>query len=332
VNHKQGQTRAEILRQRRATRLNSLQAQQSTRSLNRGYRSSYSSLPPIVARSDSFEVAIPQTNKHRHSRKTRRFQATASLPSLQIRLAGLPKIRFGGRVFSALLAIGLIYTMYLLWTSPRFRIDQAQLKGNERITADEINNQLELSGQPIFLAVPSQIQRDLQANFPELSSVAVKISLPNRVSVTVSERQPLISWQQDGSYAWIDAQGIAFRPNGQVDGLIDVEASGAPPVTAQDDQESSASPQPFLSPDMVQTLQTLQSDAPEGTPILYDPQYGLGWKDSRGWQVYFGKTPEGITSKLRVYQALVDQLTKQGEPPTLISVAYPDAPFYRLGQ
>jgi cell division septal protein FtsQ len=330
VNRKPGLTRAEIVRQRRTARLSSLQAQQSTRVLHQSSVSAYSTLPPITARSESFSQPAPQTHR-RSRRRVRRFQATLSAPNIQIRMPALPNLRYGGRLFTALLVTGLLYAIYILWTSPSFRITQAQLKGNQRITADEINNELSLSGQPILLAVPGQIRRDLQASFPELSSVSVKVGLPNRLTVTVSERQPVISWQQDGSYAWIDAQGIAFRPNGQVEGLITVEASGAPPVLTQD-QEQPASLQPFISTEMVKALQTLQSQAPEGTPILYDPQYGLGWKDSRGWQVYFGQSPQDIALKLRVYQALVDQLTKQGEQPSLISVAYPDSPFYRLGQ
>ena len=36
--------------------------------------------------------------------------------------------------------------------------------------------------------------------------------------------------------------------------------------------------------------------------------------------------------KARVYQAMVDWLTQQGIRPTLINVAYPDAPFYRVEQ
>jgi hypothetical protein len=55
----------------------------------------------------------------------------------------------------------------------------------------------------------------------------------------------------------------------------------------------------------------------------------MGWKDNRGWEVYFGQNSGEMTLKLRIYQALQDDLTKKGITPSLISVAYPDAPFYR---
>jgi hypothetical protein len=33
-----------------------------------------------------------------------------------------------------------------------------------------------------------------------------------------------------------------------------------------------------------------------------------------------------------MYQAIVDNLTQRGISPTMVSVEYPNAPFYRLGQ
>ncbi len=63
--------------------------------------------------------------------------------------------------------------------------------------------------------------------------------------------------------------------------------------------------------------------------MIYDPQYGLGWQDPRGWSVYFGQNTQNIAMKLEVYQSLVENIISQGIQPTLISMAYPDAPFYK---
>jgi len=71
---------------------------------------------------------------------------------------------------------------------------------------------------------------------------------------------------------------------------------------------------------------------PEGTTLIYEPDYGLGWDDSRGWKVYFGKTTGDMSMKITMYQALVDNLTQRGVAPSMVSVEYPNAPFYRLGQ
>jgi hypothetical protein len=66
--------------------------------------------------------------------------------------------------------------------------------------------------------------------------------------------------------------------------------------------------------------------------MTYDPQDGLGWTDSRGWKVYFGTNAKDMPLKVRVYQSLVDSLMARGLYPAFISVAYPDAPYYRMAQ
>jgi hypothetical protein len=56
----------------------------------------------------------------------------------------------------------------------------------------------------------------------------------------------------------------------------------------------------------------------------------LGWKDNRGWLVFFGDTSRNINLKLHIYYSLVDDLIGRGIYPEYISMKFPDAPFYRL--
>jgi hypothetical protein len=88
----------------------------------------------------------------------------------------------------------------------------------------------------------------------------------------------------------------------------------------------------LLSPDAVTALQVITPYVPPGSALIYDPSYGLGWRDSRGWTAYFGQTTGDMSLKLQMYQTLVDSLAQRGLQPTLISVEYPDAPFYRVEQ
>jgi hypothetical protein len=66
--------------------------------------------------------------------------------------------------------------------------------------------------------------------------------------------------------------------------------------------------------------------------ILYDQEHGLGWNDPEGWQVYFGQDNGDIEMKLVVYKSLVEKLTQEGIFPTMISVDYVHAPYYRVEQ
>jgi hypothetical protein len=239
--------------------------------------------------------------------------------------------------------------MYLFWTLPEFRVTTARVTGNQRISADEINGVLGLSGYPIFLLVSDQIEVRVLRSYPELASVEVAISLPNLVTVNVTERQPVILWQQDGGYTWIDETGTAFRPRGDTPGLIVVQALSAPPArpepapldsSAGETEQAQMSapvdkpltPAPFISEETVKALVALAPHVPSGTPILYDPATGLSWADGHGWQAVFGLSGDDTETKVLVYQAMVDWLAQRGIRPILINVAYPSAPFYRVEQ
>lgn len=326
MSEKKTLSRSEAVRQRRQSRTKA-QARPQKRKSRAKRTGSYRELPPITARGVVNDFAIERRKKA----GSRRFNATAG--ALRPRTVSLPRvqIRVGWRLLSFFLVLLFGTGLYLFWTLPEFRVNSAQVTGNQRITADEINSALELNGRPIFLLTPDNIKEQTLQAYPELASVEVTIDLPNIVIVNVTERQPLILWQQDGGFTWIDETGTAFRPRGEAGGLIVVQALDAPPVlnVLEDDP---LTPPPFISEETVKAFTALAPYVPPGTPILYHPVTGLSWADGRGWQAVFGTSGEDTEIKIRVYQAMVDWLTQRGIQPVLINVAYPNAPFYRMEQ
>ncbi len=212
-----------------------------------------------------------------------------------------------------------------------FKTSGVTMTGNQFVLVEEVDSVLGLDGMHAFLIVPEEVETALRLNFPEILSAEVSVELPNRVVVNVTERQPVLRWEQGGAYTWVDAEGVAFRPRFEVGGLVVVSASGNPPAGPKSESDPLA-PVPFVSPDIVQTARLLNPYMPQGSVLLYDPKYGIGWNDNRGWTVWFGSTAEQVDVKLRVYIVLVDSLAQRGITPTFINVAYPNAPYYRLGQ
>jgi hypothetical protein len=292
-------------------------------------KSRYRELPPITARGVVNDFAIERRKKA----GKRRFNAAISLPRPKLRALPLPRIhiRVGWRLLSFTLVLLFGGALYLFWSLPEFRVSAAQVTGNQRIPTDEINNALGLNGYPIFLLPPDQVRARALRSFPELASVKVTISLPNIVTVQVTERQPLIQWQQGSGYTWIDETGAAFRPRGEAQGLIVVQTLGSPPVMSAPEDDPLAAP-PFIPQETVQALKALAPHVPPGTPIMYDPLTGLSWTDGRGWQAILGTSAEDMEAKVLVYQTMVDWLTQRGIRPTLINVAYSNAPFYHVEQ
>jgi hypothetical protein len=113
-----------------------------------------------------------------------------------------------------------------------------------------------------------------------------------------------------------------------------INAIGAPPAPAPLDPGAAPQigAQAFLSSDLMQAVATLSANVPQGAALVFDPKYGLGWSDPQGWTVYFGHTNGDTKLKLSVYQAMLEYLGKNNLKPVLISVEYPNAPFYRLEQ
>lgn len=274
--------------------------------------------------------AAPVKEVHKPQKQTRRYQATSiAIPQARPQEHTLPQVRPGWRLLSGSLIALFAWALYMLWTSPLFQLNEAVVQGNQRIPVEEINAVLGLKGLPVFLAAPETLEQSLLAVFPDLASASVDVSLPATLTITITERQPVLAWVESGGMIWVDGEGMAFRPRGDVPGLTIVQAVGRPP-SVQVEPNAIAAAAPFLPVELVQALQSMAPYVPAGTPILYDPQYGLGWNDTRGWLAYFGLRTDDLALKLRIYETLVNSLVQSGRRPVLVSIAYPNAPFYRL--
>ena len=63
-------------------------------------------------------------------------------------------------------------------------------------------------------------------------------------------------------------------------------------------QQIALTPAPFISVEMVQAMKGFAGHVPPGMPILYDPRFGFGWNDPRGWRVYFGTSARDVELKI----------------------------------
>ena len=274
---------------------------------------------------------IAQTGNGRSAR--RRFQNALLpvAPDAELRGISISRPNLGRRLPSFLVVALLATALYLAFNTPQLRVAQAQVMGNQVLTLEEINTALNIAGQPTFLLIPSDLEKRLRLQFPELAAAKVDIALPNTVSVQVVERKPVVRWEQGDGYTWVSEEGIAFRPHGDMPGLITVMALSAPPIEGIVSSDP-LTPAPFLAPEMVKSIKGLAARVPPGVSILYDTSFGFGWNDPRGWKVYFGTSASDVDLKMRVYESMVASLTQRGIQPALINVTYPTAPYYRLSE
>lgn len=312
-------TRSEQVRLRRE--------QGRTERVQRAVKDATRPAPPVTTRTRQ-SVAAPKRKPARNAR--RRFRIVLPAARSDARTVSIPRPRLGVRLLSFLLSLVFGAGIYFAYNLPQFRVSQAQITGSQIIPAQELSAAMNVTGQPVFLLKPEELETRMRLNYPELVSVDVKVSLPNVVSVNVVERKPVVRWEQGGGYTWISEDGVAFRPRGEKSELISVMAVSAPALTLS--APDPLNPVPFISTEMVQALKGLAGHVPPGMVIIYDPVQGFGWNDPRGWVVYFGTKASDVELKMRVYESLVNSLTQRGIQPAFINVTYPTAPYYRINQ
>jgi hypothetical protein len=250
--------------------------------------------------------------------------------TIQLPEISLPRLDYGPRWISFLLMSTCLLLIYGMYNTDAYLVQNVTVTGNQRIRTDEIEMILGIWNQPSFVINPAQIEYNLLASYPELVSARVSVGLPAEITIQVQERRPAIAWEQAGQVVWVDAEGYSFPPRGATDDLAIVTAMGLPPLPPNADEAQTIGARPFMTPELAQSVMTLYPTMPEGASLVYDPQYGLGWQDPLGWQVYFGQSGDDMQTKLNVYLTLVEYLLNRNIQPALISVEYPSAPFYRM--
>lgn len=312
-------------------------------------------MPPVMSRvpltGPSGAASVRRSQKAR-----RRYDVALGYPGAEIRLPSMPQIAIGWRLVSFVLVAALGFALYQLWNAPMYRVKAAEITGLQQISSSDVNAVLGVTGQQIFTLTAGDLEDRLLTAFPEFSSVSISIGWPDKVTVNITERTPVLTWRQDGQVNLVDEAGVAFPPRleGQETPAVVVEALTAPPEVLLPDTEHLAAnivatnpangmdvaavtgtglPLPvarqLLTPEMVSGILALAVHAPQNTPLTYDQMYGLGWKDPRGWEIYFGDVTD-IEMKLNIYRAIVNRLREDEVQPALISVVWVHAPYYRL--
>ncbi len=262
----------------------------------------------------------------KRSKTRRRFDVALGTPGAEIRLPAIPHIRLGWRLLSGFLVVLLLSLLYTLWNSPIYKVKSAHVVGINRLNRQEINTVLKIEGLSIFAIEPRSLKQALEEAFPELYNISLQVQFPAKVVVSVTERQPIIAWHQDGVTFWVDQEGVAFPPHGEADLQVTVEAFTAP----ESRSDTAVGAGVFLSPELLSAILAVGTIAPPDSPVLFDQEHGLGWQDPRGWHVYFGASGQHMEPRLQVYQTIVENLVAEDIAPTMISVEHLHAPYFRL--
>lgn len=275
-------------------------------------------------------------------------------PGKELRLPSVPRLQVGTRVISGILTFILLIAVVVMLRNDSFKVNPngITIRGNFRVGSDEISTRLSSFGTRIIEVKPEIIEQTILRDFPDIKEVQVGVSLPANLNVRVTERIPAIVWYveategQEASQIWIDDEGYSFEVRGAASLPIEVHANIAPPAPFapvelekpenEEDQDEDkeevifAGRDPNVDPRIVKAIHALSEIKPQGTILRYDAKRGLGWVDpTYGWMVYFGRNAEHLDVKMAQYKKIADLLLERNLQPSLISLEYLHAPYYR---
>jgi cell division protein FtsQ len=281
------------------------------------------------------------------TRKTNRMQVPLKSKGAEIHLPALPKFNLGWRLISGAIFLLSLAVVISFAGFANFTVNAVTLEGAQRLESETILKKANITGKSIIRVKPDEVAAAVAESFPSLSSVRVSVALPATVTIRVTERQPVVLWQGEAKSLWIDAEGVMFPVRGEAEVPLTVLAAGNPPAAPQpstsetengedEDLIEEGSPEnetkvfPKTTAEFVKGILTLNTYLPESSNLQYDPEFGLGWQDPAGWRVYFGKDINNIEIKLAEYQTILAALKEKNLSPSMISVEFLYAPFYRL--
>lgn len=237
-----------------------------------------------------------------------------------VRLPSIPVLRIGPRLLSAVLFGATLLAIQRVVTSPGFQVGSVEVIGQRMLSANQVRSIARSEGRSVFLIDPAAAADRLTA-MPEIASARLRVRWPNRVTIQIEERHPLVAWNDGGRTWWISPDGMAFLEHGEWPGLVKVEAD-EPALRIGDDPL-----QPVIEPELLWAAAALSAQVPEVDVLRYHAEHGLGFKDPQGWTAFFGDGGD-MVAKMRLYRTVAAHMVQRSFRPVVVSVEDPTAPYY----
>jgi cell division septal protein FtsQ len=252
-------------------------------------------------------------------RTTRRVHTAMIAPAIDMApspwgiLGQIPRAKGFAFFLVLLFSVGL----FLFFDLDTFYVYRFEASGLQYVTLSEIEKASGFLDYNIFFVDARAAERAI-LKMPEVKSVRVATSLPNRVSVVIEERQPEVIWQRGPENYWVDADGIVFRARANLANLPTLRDADTSPIKLG--QKLYAAPL-----EAYRSLHATWSEAPR--TLEWSNLRGLAYTDEHGWKIYLGDASE-MAGKLAKLRALVPQLVGKNPPVKFIDVSKGD-PYYQ---
>lgn len=191
----------------------------------------------------------------------------------------------------AFLASGVFY---LLCFSPFFQLKGVEVSGNQKVETKTIENFIRgkmskkilfFKTSSVFLTSSKGINKLLLNAYPQIDDIFIKKEMPNKLTLSITERQPVAVISKGESYYYIDSKGIAFEKiPGQDQGKIKIQS--------YDFLEEISLGQIAVDPNRLSEILEIKEALNKDLGVLASEaditsEQRLNIKTSEGWQIYF---------------------------------------------
>ncbi len=146
----------------------------------------------------------------RTSRSSRRRGSYATLPLARAAALALPKLG-PQRSLALSLCVFLAVMLVGLLALPNYAIAQIEIKGNQGTPTDDLRDALGFAkGANAFLLRTRDVATAVK-EVPGVEDVSVRVSLPGKLTVRVTDVKPEVFWQTNSQTLWVDAKGIVYE-------------------------------------------------------------------------------------------------------------------------
>lgn len=225
------------------------------------------------------------------------------------------------RYVSGLIVIGLIGVLFVFFATDLFYVRTVAVGGADYLEEGEVFRYAGIAESHIFWVNPQDVREDIITSSEVIADARVVIGWPpDMVQIFIEEREPQVIWVQSGVTALVDLQGRVLRYPADDEPLPDLlhvvsvnSLTGPPGADAPIPEQAVAA-----------AIQLRQLGRQES--VQYHPVKGLGFTEGN-WEAWLG-TGTDMANRLRIYEALRDNLLGRGITPTEINVANPEGAYY----
>ncbi len=227
--------------------------------------------------------------------------------------------------FIVVVIVIVLVAAYFLLFSPYFLVQSATVLGNKEVTYDQVQatlketesarNTLIFPNNNLFLIRGSDLSARLKEKYFIVSDVKVQKVLLNVLKVTITERAPVIIWQQNNTRFYVDQNGYVIDR-----APLDVSGITLPLVINQVSGDIPEIGDYVINKEALERIVTTQKELPAKIGVnekLVTMPTGFALEfsvqTSEGWNIIFDRT-RSVESQLDGLKSMLDGAIKDKRP------------------